>query len=733
MANLNFQAARSDARMNDPNLVSFGALDGTPSATSWSYLTPAGHRVSVTGSGMTYDAAGRPISGIATLIWIDLGADGIPDVSIGGISVAAATLDDGPASFWRMLEGNDFIRGPEDGWTPFPSAFIVGDGVAARSGDGLGGLDIIHVGSGSTFVSGDVENVGSPVVGSPASQYRGGNDEILGQVTERGQGVIGDASRVYGGSRLTGGKDSILVQSNDATTYISGDAGDAVGEVVGGNDYITVGWDFRGEIAGDVSEAHPPSRVEGGDDRIFGGGLGDWIAGDVYFLRGGRLIGGDDTIDGGGGNDVIAGDAYEVRSDSIVTGGDDLIQAGGGNDEVYGDAGYGPTGQIGVGGNDRIYGDSGNDRLHGEGGDDTIDGGTQSDRIYGGDGDDWLSGGADDDTLYGDAGNDILDGGSGADLMAGLTGNDTYFVNNAGDVVSELAGFGVDTVWSTLATTTSWANVEVLRYNGVGNFTGIGNGLDNTIAGSAGNDRLEGGDGNDVLDGGAGADALIGGSGVDTASYASATFTGVDARLTGSSPDFGGDARGDTFVGVENLRGSAFDDNLHGDADANTLWGGAGGENLYGGGGDDLVIGGDGSDYSLQGEAGNDVLRGGRGADFLYGGDGNDVFDFDRVADSGPGGRDVIRSGGVAIAFEGIGVAGGDRIDLSGIDANAGVAGNQTFAFGGTGVGRVSLANSGSDTIVRCNTDKDAAFELEIVIEDGAILAADYRAVDFML
>ena len=131
------------------------------------------------------------------------------------------------------------------------------DGVASRPGDGVGGLDIIHVGTGSTFVSGDVENVGSPVAGSPASQYRGGNDEILGHVTERGQGVIGDASRVYGGSRLTGGNDSILVQSNDATTYVSGDAGDAVGEVVGGNDYITVGWDFRGEIAGDVSEAHP--------------------------------------------------------------------------------------------------------------------------------------------------------------------------------------------------------------------------------------------------------------------------------------------------------------------------------------------------------------------------------------------------------------------------------------------------------------------------------------------
>ena len=730
MASLNLQAATSDVRLNDPNLVGFGALDGTPTSTSWSYLTPAGHRVSVTGTGMTYDAAGRPIAGTATSISIDLGADGVADVLIGGISVAAATLDDGPASFWRLLEGNDLIRGPE-GYTPYTEAFIVGDGVTARPGDGFGGLDIIHVGKVSAYVSGDVEDVGSPVAGSPPSHYRGGNDEILGHVTEEGQGVVGDASRVYGGSRLTGGNDTILLQSSNVTTHVSGDAGDAVGEVVGGDDHITVGWDYRGEIAGDVAEAHPPSRVEGGDDTIYGGGLGDWIAGDVYFLRGGRLIGGDDTIDGGGGNDVIAGDAYEVRPDSIVTGGDDLIRAGGGNDEVYGDAGYGPTGPIGIGGNDRIYGDSGNDRLHGDGGADTIDGGTQSDTIYGGDGDDWLAGGADNDRIYGDAGNDLLDGGAGADVLVGLTGDDTYFVNDPGDIVSELAGFGTDTVWTTLGTATLWANVEILRFNGVGNFAAIGNGLDNSIAGSAGNDRLEGGDGNDVLEGGAGADALLGDSGIDTASYVTAGG-GVRVALTGSPDAQTGDAQGDTFSGVENLTGSTFADLMVGDELANTLSGGAGNDSASGGGGNDVLIGDEGTDV-LNGDAGNDVLRGGRGADYLFGGLGADVFDFDAPAHSAPAARDILRGGVGVAAFEGVGVAGGDRIDLSGIDANARAAGDQAFAFGGTEIGRVSLVDAGGNTLVRCNTDRDAAFELELVIEDGGTLAAAYRDVDFIL
>ena len=428
----------------------------------------------------------------------------------------------------------------------------IADGIAAKPGASTGGSDIISAGDRSTSVDGDVLNVGSPTVGAPTADYHGGDDEILGPLTEEFQGMTGDAGRVYGGSRLTGGNDSFFIQSTNAISIVEGDAGDVVGEVVGGNDYIAAGKDFQGRLIGDVREAHPGSRVDGGDDTINGGDMGEYIVGDVYKLRGGRLVGGNDKINGGGGNDIIAGDAYEVRSNSIATGGDDVINAGGGNDEVYGDAGSGVTGHIGVGGNDRIYGESGNDRLHGDGGADTLDGGTQSDTLYGGDGNDWLSGGADNDTLHGDAGDDQLDGGGGADFMGGLTGNDTYFVNDSGDVVYELAGFGIDTVWSTLATTTAWANVEILRYNGVGNFTGIGNALNNTIAGLAGNDRLEGGDGNDMLIGGAGADALIGGAGIDTASYATA-YAGVDARLPASPTNTGGDAMGDTFSGIENL------------------------------------------------------------------------------------------------------------------------------------------------------------------------------------
>ena len=85
------------------------------------------------------------------------------------------------------------------------------------------------------------------------------------------------------------------------------------------------------------------------------------------------------------------------------------------------------------------------------------------------------------------------------------------------------------------------------------------------------------------------------------------------------------------------------------------------------------------------------------------------------------------------MAFEGAGAAAGDRIDLSAIDANTARAGDQAFSLGGTGVARLSFVESGTDTIVRGNTDGDAAFEFQLVIEDGAVRATAYTSADFLL
>lgn len=93
----------------------------------------------------------------------------------------------------------------------------------------------------------------------------------------------------------------------------------------------------------------------------------------------------------------------------------------------------------------------------------------------------------------------------------------------------------------------------------------------------------------------------------------------------------------------------------------------------------------------------------------------------------------MIRAGDGAVAFELPGRAGGDRIDLSVIDANVLRAGNQAFVFGSLGAGGLSLAESGSATIVRGNLDRDAAFEFAIRIEDGAVRSHAYGAGDFLL
>src|SRR3954465_10865623 len=103
-----------------------------------------------------------------------------------------------------------------------------------------------------------------------------------------------------------------------------------------------------------------------------------------------------------------------------------------------------------------------------------------------------------------------------------------------------------------------------------------------TITGAAGADKLFGTDGDDMLQGlagddqltgGKGADFLDGGIGIDTAHYDHAS-AGVGVNLVGEG--FFGEADHDSFSGVENVTGLAFNDNLFGDSGANRLSGGAG-------------------------------------------------------------------------------------------------------------------------------------------------------------
>jgi VCBS repeat-containing protein len=74
---------------------------------------------------------------------------------------------------------------------------------------------------------------------------------------------------------------------------------------------------------------------------------------------------------------------------------------------------------------------------------------------------------------------------------------------------------------------------------------------------------------------------------------------------------------------------------------------------------------------TIKGLGGNDFITGGLGKDILYGGKGKDTFDFNATAESKIGGlRDIIKD-----------FSDGDKIDLSGIDANIKTKVDNKFKF----------------------------------------------------
>ena len=91
-----------------------------------------------------------------------------------------------------------------------------------------------------------------------------------------------------------------------------------------------------------------------------------------------------------------------------------------------------------------------------------------------------------------------------------------------------------------------------------------------TLTGTLDPNVLDGGLGNDTLKPLGGADRVIGGDGADWVDY-----TGSEAIYVDLSQGIGthGDAQGDTYSGVEHVRGGASNDHLVGTAGANTLAG----------------------------------------------------------------------------------------------------------------------------------------------------------------
>ncbi|MDB5506697.1 MAG: hypothetical protein JWR75_1335 [Devosia sp.] len=252
----------------------------------------------------------------------------------------------------------------------------------------------------------------------------------------------------------------------------------------------------------------------------------------------------------------------------------------------------------------------------------------------------------------------------------------------------------------------------------------LGGGND-TLTGGAEDDLLLGYGGDDVMVGGPGADSFDGGAGNDLVTYEAATGR-VYAGLAGNPLAERGEAVGDSFAGVENLGGSAFDDWLNGDSTANILQGMGGADLLVGGDGNDRLEGGD-DDDKMVGSGGADSFDGGAGIDlvtyaFASGGVGA-ALDFTspgggwgeaagdthvRVEDlNGSNFGDWLRGDAGANTLQGLdgadtlfGGNGNDKLDGgAGNDQLAGGPGNDSYVVNAAGDAVSESAGQGLDTV----------------------------------
>ena len=377
--------------------------------------------------------------------------------------------------------------------------------------------------------------------------------------------------------------------------------------------------------------------------------------------------------------------------------------------------------------NDILAGNTWNNTLIGLGGDDSIYGREGNDTLNGGAGNDFMQGGSEADLLDGGIGNDYLDGGTGADMMAGRAGDDRYVVDSVWDMVSETMGEGADRVISSVNHTLG-AHVESLVLTGIALYA-TGNALDNVITGNGADNILTGWHGNDVLDAGAGQDLMMGGPGNDTYlvdtlqdTVREASGQGVDTIRSGLATidlAFGKWLQGQEIENVtllsigDDVVGNRFDNVITGNGRANELRGNEGQDTLIGMENHDDLFGDAGQDV-LRGGTGNDALTGGLDRDILGGGYGDDWFIFEATRESTIDAPDRISD-----FIPGAGS--GDVIDVSVIDANSGLMGNQVFTFNavvGAALGNFGIAFShvGGDTLIQGEVNGDGKADFAIIL-----------------
>ncbi|WP_165185480.1 M10 family metallopeptidase C-terminal domain-containing protein [Caulobacter soli] len=528
-----------------------------------------------------------------------------------------------------------------------------------------------------------------------------------------------DQAVVAGGTVVNGANGKLTIRPDGTYTYVADHEGLVVGQVV------TDKFDYTIKDPGGAAGTAQLTIT------ITGSATGDANANTLISDGTGHTLtgkGGADTLTGAGGADVFA---YEAVSDSTIANFDTITDFTHGVDTLR-------LTPLMTGSTKLTLTTDGTNKIlsidqNGDGTADgqikslgqglqvkdivtgvahfgfTINGSAGADSLHGGNGGDILTGGAGADTFYYDDGDSpILHWDVITDFQ---TGQDKLNISAADDGIVILARFGLSTfIYFGGLGNSSVVQVfgdiklsDLITSNGVsfsmyGDDSASSGGGDNNaaLAGGSGDDVLVGRTTDSTLFGGDGADIMYGGDAHDTFQYTSVTnsnFSAYDsvidftpdedkidisaidggkitiARFAGttfiySAPDAGGNFQSVITVQGTSLKASDVIGS-GGATQAFTMVGDSTSHNIA-----DTLIAGAGNDI-LYGLDGNDTLTGGGGADFMIGGAGADTFVYTAATDSRPVATDLI--------FD-FSHADGDRLDLSGIDANSGTGANDAFS-----------------------------------------------------
>ncbi|MEP6969541.1 MAG: carbohydrate-binding domain-containing protein, partial [Betaproteobacteria bacterium] len=371
-------------------------------------------------------------------------------------------------------------------------------------------------------------------------------------------------------------------------------------------------------------------------------------------------------------------------------------------------------------------------------------------------------------------------------------GDDIYIVDNAGDVVYEVAGGGIDTVFSSVSHTLR-AEVESLSLTGKEAIAGTGNNLaniltgnragnslsgaagDDTLFGEQGSDRLYGGDGNDILWGDAATDVdatervdslvihakgtvcqniwptmqvwisgvLVQSFEVTSTAFAAYQVTaplGVEARtvdIVFSNDDYRADLGQDRNLFLDRIEVNG---RSLGAAAAGVVLDYGSGAAAFDGINTASSWGGIGSNGALRfGLVGADLLDGGRGADDMHGGIGNDLYVvdniLDRVFEQEDGGHDIVRASvsyRLSEHVEDLELTGGAAIDGTGNAMQNTLRGNSAAnRLDGAAGSDLLVGGAGRDTyVLGRGYGSDSVYENDATpgVTDSALFDGDIAA-----